>query len=321
MSAKAYPYYPGCSLQHHTHAYQASADEVVRALGIELHEVDDWNCCGATEYFTVNRLPAYSLVARNLARAQAAGAEQVVAPCSLCFLNLHKTDKNMQKFPTLGARVNKALAAGNLHYDPGTVRVRHLLEMILTDVGLDELKTRARRPLYGVTLAPYYGCLLARPDSVFGSTEQPTALDELISVLGAQAAPFSLKTFCCGGHMTQISDTTAYELIHKIVKNAADGGADAIVATCPMCQLNLDAYQGQANAYFGTNYHVPVLYFTQVIGLAMGLSPQRLGFGQEFVDAQPVIAKIQDTPLPRAKPERRSKKALPMPVMPDGRSG
>jgi heterodisulfide reductase subunit B2 len=317
MSNRSYPYYPGCSLQHRTHAYEVSTQAIANALGFELVEMDDWNCCGATEYFSVNRLPAYSLVARNLARAADAGATELVVPCSACYLNLHKTDKNMGVYPALGAKVNKALSAGNLHYEPGTVHVRHLLEAVLTDYGLDTLKERTRRPLYGLKLAAYYGCLVARPDAVFDSTEQPTAMDDMFTALGAEATPFRLKTFCCGGHMTQISETTALEMIHKIIKSAADSGADALVTICPMCQLNLDVYQGYANRLFDTDYDMPVLYFTQVIGLALGLSPKELGFGQEFVDASGVAAKIQDVPPPRAKPERRSKQALPMPVMPE----
>ena len=153
MSNRSYPYYPGCSLQHRSHAYEVSTQAIANALGFELVEMDDWNCCGATEYFSVNRLPAYSLVARNLARAADAGATELVVPCSACYLNLHKTDKNMGVYPALGAKVNKALSAGNLHYEPGTVHVRHLLEAVLTDYGLDTLKERTRRPLYGLKLA------------------------------------------------------------------------------------------------------------------------------------------------------------------------
>jgi heterodisulfide reductase subunit B len=318
MTAKTYPYYPGCSItQHHNHAYAVSIEAVARTLGFELAEVDDWNCCGATEYFSVNRLPAYALVARNLARAADSGAKEVITPCSACFLNLYKTDKHMKLHPELDEEVNKALAAGQLHYEPGTIHVRHLLEMVINDVGLEKLKERTRRPLYGVKLAGYYGCLVARPDPMFDSTEQPTAMDKMIEALGATPVPFPLKTFCCGGHMAQISESTALQMIHKIVENAAENGADAIVAICPMCQLNLDVYQGDANRLFGTEYEIPILYFTQVIGLALGLSPKEVGFGQEFVDAMPVVRKIEEVPPPRAKPQRRPKQALPMPVMPE----
>ncbi len=319
MTTKSYSYYPGCSLQHRSHAYEVSTQAIAKTLGFELCEVDDWNCCGATEYFSVNRLPAYALVARNLARAAASGSKELVVPCSACYLNLHKTDKNMKLYPELSKRVNQALAAGSLHYDAGTVQVRHLLEMVINDVGLDTLKekSRTRRPLYGLNIAAYYGCLVARPDPVFDDTEQPTTMDHMIESLGAEAVPFSLKTFCCGGHMTQISEEIALEMIHKIVKNAVENGADALVTICPMCQLNLDVYQGAANDLFGTDYHVPVFFFSQLIGLALGIPPKELGIGQEFVDATPVIQKIQDVPPAKAKPERRSKHALPMPIMPE----
>jgi heterodisulfide reductase subunit B len=313
MTSRSYPYYPGCALQHRSHAYEVSNQAVTKALDIELVELDDWNCCGATEYFSVDRLPAYALVARNLALAANAGGTELVVPCSACFLNLHKTDSHMQRFPDLQKAVNQALNAGDLHYTPGSIRVRHLLEVIISDLGLDTLRERASRPLYGLKLAAYYGCLVARPDQVFDSTEQPTALDKLIGALGAEAVPFSLKTTCCGGHMTQISEDTALEMIHRLIKNAAESGADAIVTICPMCQLNLDVYQGHANKYFETDYYVPVLFFTQAIGLALGLSPSDLALGQEFVSVAPVLDKIRDVPPARAKPERRAKEALPMP--------
>jgi heterodisulfide reductase subunit B len=189
--------------------------------------------------------------------------------------------------------------------------------MIINDVGLEKLKERVRRPLYGLNLAAYYGCLVARPDNVFDNAEQPIEMDRMLEALGANAAPFSLKTFCCGGHMAQISEETAFEMIHKIVKNAVESGADAIVTVCPMCQLNLDVYQGDANNFYGTDYRIPVLFFTQVVGLALGLSPKELGFGQEFVEARSIMDKIQDVPPPKVKPTRRSKDALPMPIMPE----
>jgi heterodisulfide reductase subunit B len=142
-------------------------------------------------------------------------------------------------------------------------------------------------------------------------------MDRLFEVLGAESVPFALKTFCCGGHMAQISAETGFEMIHKIVKNAAENGADAIVTVCPMCQLNLDVYQDSANKLFDTDYQVPILFFTQVLGLALGLKPSDLGIGQEFVDAMPAINKISEVPPPKPKRERRDKQALPMPVMPE----
>jgi heterodisulfide reductase subunit B len=308
-----FAYYPGCSLHHTSQAYDVSTRRICQELGIKLIEIDDWNCCGATEYFALEALPAYSLVARNLALAASDGMRQVLAPCSLCYHNLYKTDAYMGKHLALGKEVNQALGAGGLHYTPGTLRVRHLLDVLVEDIGHDILKSHVQQPLKGLRLAPYYGCLIARPNS--HNPEQPTHLDELLEIMGATVVDFPLKTQCCGGHMTQISEETAYELIRRLLYNAAGFETDLIVTVCPMCQLNLDAYQPQINRHFRTDFHIPVLFFTQVIGLAFGIPPEELGIGEEIVPAWAVLGKIgQEVTEPaQKKPERRDKQALPMP--------
>lgn len=311
---KKYAYYPGCSLTATAVAYDISTKAVCDALGIEIKEIDDWNCCGATEYFAINALPAYALVARNLALAQDEGHSQVIAPCSACFLNLRKTDEYMGKYPDLGQKVNQALAAGKLHYDPGSLRVRHLLDVVVNDVGLDKVESLVKKPLYNLRLAPYYGCMIVRPDSGFDNVEYPTSMDELLRTLGAIVVDYPVKTQCCGGHMTQISDDTALDLIGRLLRSAAEYQADAIVCLCPMCQLNLDAYQDDVNRKYGTDYKIPVLYFTQMMGLAFGIPEKKLGFGKEMVSAKPALAKITAEPPPKKKRRvRRPKEALPMP--------
>ncbi len=321
---KRYGYYPGCSLEKNARAYHDSAMIVAKKLGIELLEVPDWNCCGATEYFAIAALPAYALVARNLALAETlplqGERQQLVAPCSACFLNLSKTDHYMRESPKLASQVNEALAAGELHYDPGSVFVRHLLDVIVDDIGYKAISEQVTKPLFGLRVAPYYGCLVTRPDynHIHDEPEYPFCLDELLSALGATVVDYPVKTHCCGGHMTQISEDTALELIRRLLKSAHDYQADVIVALCPMCQLNLDGYQAQVNKHFGTDYHIPILYFTQVMGLAFGASPEEVGIGREFVDARPVLQKIQSAPeeTPKKKRKKRtSKQALPMPEM------
>ena len=318
-----YGYYPGCSLERNAIAYHKSAMAVAAPLEIEFVEVEDWNCCGATEYITVDLLGAHALVGRNLALAaqQPDNGHQLVAPCSACFLNLSKTDRYMLDSPELAEKVNTALAAGGLHYTPGSVRVRHLLDVIVNDVGYDAVAEKVTRPLQGLRVAPYYGCLIVRPgyQGVFDDPEYPTSLDKLMRTLGAKVVDFPLKTHCCGGHMTQISQSTAFELIRRLLKNAADYDADVIVTLCPMCQLNLDAYQDAVNRHFKTDYHIPILYFTQLMGLAFGIPPKELGIGKEFVDARPALAKVgAEAPAPEApRRKRRPKEALPMPRMPE----
>ena len=317
-----YGYYPGCSLEKNASAYHQSAMAVAGPLGLEFNEIKDWNCCGATEYIAIDLIPAYALVGRNLAIAaqqvRNGDTNQLVAPCSACFLNLKKTDHYMGDSPELADVVNSALAAGGLNYQPGDIEVRHLLDIFVNDVGLDTIEQKVTKPLYNLRIAPYYGCLVVRPGSMgsFDDAEYPTSMDHMMRALGAEVVDFPLKAHCCGGHMTQISEDVALDLIQRLLKNAADYEADAIVTLCPMCQLNLDAYQENVNNKYGTEYNIPILYFTQMIGLAMGMKPEDLGFGKEFIDATPALSKIGAEAPPRAKKKRPSKEELPMPVLP-----
>jgi heterodisulfide reductase subunit B len=316
-----YAYYPGCSLEKNALAYHSSTMAISPPLGIELHEIDDWNCCGATEYIAINQLAAYSLIARNLALAEKQfGNTELVAPCSACFLNLSKADAYMQEDPPLTEKVNIALAEGGLHYDPGSIKTRHLMHVLMEDIGLEAIKARVTRPLSGLRIAPYYGCLIVRPGFLdkFDDTEYPTSLDRLMQSLGATVVDFPLKAACCGGHMTQLNQHIALDILRSLLQNADDYQADVIVTLCPMCQLNLDAYQGDVNRYFKTKFNIPVLYFTQMIGLAFGMDAKTLGIGKEMVDARQALAKIgvelpaEETP----KKKRPSKEELPMPKMP-----
>lgn len=315
-----YGYMPGCSLEKNASAYNQSTLALTGPFDLQFVELEDWNCCGATEYFSINILPAYAIVGRNLAIAAQQkinnDTHQLVSPCSACFLNLKKTDHYMGESKDLNKKVNQALGAGGLSYEPGSVKVRHLLEIFVKDVGFDAIAEKVTKPLYNLKIAPYYGCLLTRPvlDETFDKAEYPTSLDTLMEKLGATVVDFPLKTHCCGGHMTQISEGVALDLLHRLLKNAADYEADAIVTLCPMCQLNLDAYQDAVNRKYGTSFHMPILYFTQMIGLAMGMQPADLGFGKELVDAGPALAKIGVEAPPVPQKVRPPKEALPMPT-------
>ncbi len=311
-----YAYFPGCSLEKNASAYDQSFRAVIDILDQELVELDDWNCCGATEYFSLNPLPAYALVARNLALTPD-GLTDLVAPCSACYINLWKTDHNMGLYPQLNSDVNEALAEARMSYRPGRVRVRHAIDMLANDVGYDVIASHVKKPLTGLSFAPYYGCFVVRPDHGFDNPEYPMTLDRLLEALGATVVEYPLKASCCGGHMPQISPEAAYGLIHELIATAATRGADAIVTVCPMCQLNLDMYQSQANRQLGTEYSMPVLYFTQMMGLAFGLSAEEMGFGQELVSGQRVLDRLESPPAeePKKKTPRRDKNALPMPRM------
>lgn len=319
-----YLFYPGCAMESSARAYANSLSIVSRILELDLAEVHDWNCCGATEYLGINLIPAYALIGRNLALAArqaqkqtGQGSHTLVASCSACYLNLAKADHYMSERPVLGDRVNQALAAGGLDYAPGTLQIRHLLDVLINDVGLEAIRAQVSRPLHGLRVAPYLGCMVPRPDydKRWSDHEQPNELDRLLRALGADVIDFPLKSECCGGHMPQISPNTAFELIRRLLHGAEQYKADLIVTVCPMCQMNLDAYQDETNRHFHTHYHLPTVFFTQVMGLAFGAEPGPLGFGTEIVDARPALKRIGSVSdvAPAAHQPRTRAEGLPMP--------
>ena len=314
-----YILYPGCSMESSARAYMESMNTILEPLDIHFEEIDDWNCCGATEYLGINLIPAYSLIARNLALAakQKNGTRTIVAPCSACYLNLAKADYYMQERPSLGAKVNEALEAGGLQYTPGTLDVRHLIDILVHDVGVDAIRKAVVRPLTGLKVAPYMGCMLPRPDYQhrWSDHEHPTELDDLLRALGADVIDYPLTSEWCGGHMTLIGPETAFELIVRLVADADERGAYLMATVCPMCQMNIDAYQNEMNHFFGTDYHMPILFFTQLMGLAFGREPGELGIGTELVSSRNALAHIGvEVPVTQepAGP-RKEDEGLPMP--------
>jgi heterodisulfide reductase subunit B len=318
---KDYLLYPGCSMEASARAYTDSLNAISEPLGLNLEEIDDWNCCGATEYLGVSLTPAYALIARNLAIAASAsgGKRELVAPCSACYLNLAKADHYMGEQPRLGKMVNEALSAGGLSYLPGSLQIRHLLDVIVNDIGLETVEKLVVQPLSGIRLAPYLGCMVPRPDynKRYSDHDFPVELDLLLKALGAEVIDYPLKTECCGGHMPQIGPETAFEMIRRLISSADALQADAMVAICPMCQLNVDGYQHETNQFFGTHYHMPILFFTQLMGLAFGIEPKELGFGLELVSARNLLdtlgvkAPEETPPAPPKRP--RKPEGLPMP--------
>ncbi len=290
---KQYAYYPGCSLESLATSYNASTLEVARELGVELKEIKDWNCCGSTAYFPVDELLAYTLVARNLALAEKDGLSEFVAPCSACYKNAYFTNAYLQKDPDLAEHINYALAADDLHVN-GSLRVRHLIEVFLEDVGLEAIEKKVNHPLKGLHVAPYYGCQLLRPRKDHENIENPVFFESLLSVLGAQPVEFASKTRCCGGSLIITNRKAALDMVHKLLQDAVMHKADVIATTCPMCNVNLEVYQSQVNQEFGTEFSIPVMYFTQLMGVALGIKPGRLGIGKEMVSGAPVLAAAQN---------------------------
>jgi heterodisulfide reductase subunit B2 len=286
---KQYAYYPGCSLESLATSYNLSTLEVAQTLGVDLKEIKDWNCCGATAYFPVDELLAHTLVARNLALAEKDGLSDFVAPCSACYKNAYFTNAYLKKDPDLAEHINYALEADNLHVN-GTMKVRHLIEVFIEDVGLEEIGKKITHPLKGLRVAPYYGCQLLRPRKENENVENPQFFESLLSALGAEPVDYPSKTRCCGGSLIITNRKAALDMVHILLQDAVNRKADVIATTCPMCNVNLEVYQSQVNREFGTQFAIPVMYFTQLMGVALGIKPGKLGIGKELVPGEPVLA-------------------------------
>lgn len=269
-----YAYYPGCSLTTSAVEYDASCREVLGRLGVELAEIPDWTCCGASAAEPVSRLLALVLPARNLALAERElpGLE-VLAPCSACYLNLLRTTRECAATRSLPGTLNEALSVEGLQYG-GAVKVRHLLDILQNDIGTQRIRDEVVRPLEGLVAAPYYGCQILRPYRVFDDPERPRSLAPLLEALGATPLEWDKGGRCCGASLMATKRAAALPLVADILEAA--GPADCIVTVCPMCQMNLEAYQSEAIAATGRGRPISILYLPQLMGLAFGLSEDRM---------------------------------------------
>jgi heterodisulfide reductase subunit B len=276
-----YAYYPGCSLEHTASPYDKSIRMVFQALGVGLHEIEDWNCCGATMYMSAKKIVGYSISARNLALAQNMGMP-ICAPCSSCYTILRKTNRHIAWDPKERAKINEALKAADLSYDTH-VDVRHPLDILSNDIGLDSIAARVTNPLKGIKVAPYYGCQIVRPHGQFDDVDDPIKMDQLLSSIGAEVVHYPCKVRCCGGMLMTTQQNIALELNLKLLEAAVDNGADMIATACPLCQMNLEAYQKKINKAFNRNFNIPVVYFSHLLGIALGIKPDQMGIEQFII--------------------------------------
>ncbi|HET6489172.1 MAG TPA: CoB--CoM heterodisulfide reductase iron-sulfur subunit B family protein [Syntrophales bacterium] len=280
-------YFPGCSLHGIAREYGRSAALVCRRLGIRLVEVQDWNCCGATAAHSLDREFALGLNARNLSIVSRMGLDRVTAPCSGCFSRLkgcaHELEKSKGARESMEKRIGAPLAK--------LPEVTHLLQLMVETVGLESLAAAVTRPLEGLRLAAYYGCLLTRPRAVtgFDDPEQPTSMDRILQAMGAETVQWSHKAECCGGGFAASETGIVVDLGGQVLEAARQSGADAIVVACPMCQVNLDTRQQAIEEARGVRYGLPVIYFTQLMGLACGFSAGTMKLGRMLVSPLPLL--------------------------------
>ena len=270
-------------------AYDKSTQLVCKTLDIDLAELNDWNCCGATAYMSIHEMKAALLSARNLVLAEKEKKDLAVV-CPACLTTLTKTNHYLAEDARFKRTIGAALKAANLQYF-GTVKVRHLLDIIVNDVGEQEVKARVKTKLLSLKVAPYYGCQLTRPFGQVDDKEFPLILDKLLTWIGAEPVYFPLKAKCCGGLLMMTNEEVALGLNRNLLDCATQNGAECIITICPLCHMNIETYQTDVNKMFGTNFKVPVLYFTQLLGLAFGLSRKELGIDDEMISSRPLLEK------------------------------
>jgi heterodisulfide reductase subunit B2 len=284
---KELAYFPGCSSHSMAREYDSSARLVCERLGISLREIEDWSCCGATAAHSTDDGLALALADRNLALAEAMGMAQVTTPCAACFARLKAAARARVEATASDQAIDvQASAPPSAHPE-----VVHLLQLMVETVGLERIAAEVQRPLTGMRLAAYYGCLLTRPRRIarFDDPEQPTSMDRLLTALGAETVVWSHKAECCGGSFAASETEVVLDLVGQIVDAARQAGAQAIVAACPVCQVNLDTRQAAAAARGGRDHRLPVPYFVQLMGLAFGFSPKSLGLKRLLTDPSPLL--------------------------------
>lgn len=286
MSDLRYSYYPGCSLHASAGEYDRSTRELFAALGIGLTEIPDWFCCGATPAHNVDELLSLSLCAKNLELAEQVEGDVAVA-CAACFSRLKFTQHILEENETKRRQVEQAIAAP-VRLD-GTVK--HLLEILARDLGLDTLKAAVKKPLNGLKVACYYGCLLTRPNDVpnLDCVEAPTIMESVVEAVGGESVAWTHRLECCGANFTLSRPGVVLQLSNAILESAKAAGADCIMVGCPLCHGNLDIRQKEIEGVYTTRYGLPVLYLTQLVGLALGLSVEKLGLDALIVNPMPLL--------------------------------
>jgi heterodisulfide reductase subunit B len=287
-----YAYYPGCSAESTARDMHQSTLAVAGALGIEMVEPKGWTCCGATAGHQTDRVLAASLPAANLIKVRDMGLDMVVN-CAACYNRMKVANHEIST--DSGIRKSVCDAIGR-DYD-GSVKVRHFIEVLLEDVGLQTIGNAVKRSLNGLKLACYYGCLLVRPPKVmkFDDPENPTSLDKLVKTIGGGSIDWPYKTECCGGGLSLSRTDVVVNLTDSILSMAQSAGADCIAVSCPMCQVNLDLRQQDIKKQSGRDYQMPIVYITQLLGISFGISSRLLGFNKLMVSPSSVFEKVKVT--------------------------
>lgn len=281
-----YLYFPGCTLSTKAKGFATSGEVSARALGIDLVELAQWNCCGATFPLATDNLLALVAPTRILLNTQKEG-DHLVALCSICYHVLKRTNRLLREEADKREKINFFIEE---EYR-GEVQVFHLLELLRDEIGFETLSERVEKRLQGLRVAPYYGCLLLRPFQEIGldDPEEPKILDDLLASLGCEVVEFPHKSECCGSYLAMNSSEVTRELSYAILRSALASGAQAVVTSCPLCQFNLDYRQGEMEVHYRGFTQIPILYFTQLLAIALGIESDTFGLADHHVDPRPLL--------------------------------
>jgi len=288
-----YAFFPGCSLESSASDFDTSTRTVCHALGIELEDIPDWACCGSTPAHSTNASLAIALPALNLQKAQTMGLP-VMTACASCYARLRTANHVIQHDPGESGRTERILEKP---YD-GSTAVHHILDVLVHHFGLDAVRARVQKPLTGLRVASYYGCLLTRPPEVvaFDEPENPSCMDELLAAVGAEPIDWPYKTECCGGALSMTHSGVADRLGYRLLSMARQAGAECVAVACPLCQINLDLRQADVMKSRGAISATPALYITQLVGLALGLTPDELAIDALSVRPSALLARADAMP-------------------------
>ncbi len=301
-------YYPGCSGEGSGIEYKLSTEKTAEMLGIELKELVDWNCCGATSAHNTNKLLSLALPARNLAIAEQMNLDTILAPCAACY-NRHRATEIQAREDNEMRLQLQAIIDMEFKAESHTISV---LEWLVNDIGIDNIKGKVSKSLKGMKAACYYGCLLIRPAEYtgFDDNEDPQTMDQIVKATGAQAVDWAYKTECCGAALATSRPEIGAKMIYEVIQNARQAGAECIVTACPLCMLNLDMRQAGAGKQYGVNLDMPIYYVTELVALAGGYSNKEVGIPRHFVEAESYLETLPQkaTEIEAAEAAQQAKK-------------
>jgi heterodisulfide reductase subunit B len=282
-------YYPGCTLKNHAKNFEDSTICALKNIGVEVEELDRWNCCGTVFSLTTDDLIHHIAPIRNLIRVKEAHYDKVMTLCAMCYNTLKRANERVKSDPESLEVLNNFMDREETKYE-GDVEVYHLLEFLKKEVKFENLSEKVVKPLKNLKVASYYGCLLVRPKEIgFDDMENPTILEDLMKVLGADSVDFPFKTECCGAYQTVDNPAIVAERTNQILTSARLHGAEVVVVSCPLCAFNLDQRQKQTVEMYPEFKHIPVLYFTQLLAIALGCPEKTLRFDLNFIDPKPIL--------------------------------